>query len=352
MNIEWLEIIKQTFLVSGFVLFMMLIIEYINVRTKEKWSKPLQKSRWLQLIIAVILGVTPGCAGIFATVSLFTHNIINFAALLGGTIAAVGDEAFIMLTLIPSTAIKILVLTFIIGIIAGTIFNLFFKSKPIPKFEKHLEMHGDDCCASPTHQHHNHKTIEKTYRFTFARSMFLSILILIIFSQFAQFNTSQTSVPQESLFSPESLIFMFMGLVSMFIIITVPEHFLMEHLWGHVIKKHFLRLFLWTLGALFFIAVFSEYFQIGEWVKVNPISVLLIALAVGLLPTSGPHIIFITLFMQGVIPFSFLLANSIVQDGHGGIPLLAEARTSFFKIKAIKLLIGLLVGFLGIYFKF
>ena len=68
MNIEWLDIIKQTFLVSGFVLFMMLIIEYINVRTKEKWSTPLKKSRWLQLIIAVVLGVTPGCAGIFAGV--------------------------------------------------------------------------------------------------------------------------------------------------------------------------------------------------------------------------------------------------------------------------------------------
>jgi hypothetical protein len=351
MNIEWLEIIKQTFLVSGFVLFMMLIIEYINVRTKENWSKPLQKSRWLQLIVAVVLGVTPGCAGIFATVSLFTHNIINFAALLGGTIAAVGDEAFIMLTLIPSTALKILLLTSFIGIISGILFNLFFKSKPLPKFEKHLQVHGDDCCAKGPHEHHTH-VHEKKYGFTFARSMFLSILILIIFSQFAQFNTSHTSVPQESLFSPEAIIFMFMGLVSMFIIITVPEHFLMEHLWGHVIKKHFLRLFLWTLGALILIAVFSEYFQIGAWVKVNQVFVLIIAVAIGLLPTSGPHIIFITLFMQGMIPFSFLLANSVVQDGHGGIPLLAEDRASFFKLKAIKFFIGLLVGFLGIYFKF
>ena len=347
MNIEWLEIIKQTFLVSGFVLFMMLIIEYINVRTKEKWSKPLQRSRWLQLIIAVVLGVMPGCAGIFATVSLFTHNIIIFASLLGGAVAAVGDEAFIMLTLIPSTAIKILVLTFIIGIVSGVIYNLFFKSKPLPKFEKHLLVHGDDCCAKGPHEHHAH-VHEKKYGFTFARSMFLSILVLIIFSQFAQLKQT----PSESLFSPETLIFILMGLVAMFIIITVPEHFLMEHLWGHVIKKHFLRLFLWTLGALLLIAVFSEYFQVGEWVKIHPVFVMIIAAAVGLLPTSGPHIIFITLFMQGVIPFSFLLVNSVVQDGHGGIPLLAEDRFSFFKLKAIKFGIGLLVGFLGIYFKF
>lgn len=349
MNIDWLDIIKQTLLVSGFVLFMMLIIEYINVRTKEKWSKPLQKSRWLQTLIATVLGIIPGCAGIFAVVSLFTHNIINFSALLSGTIAAVGDEAFIMISLIPDTALKIFALVSVIAIITGLIFNLILKPGIKPKFEKHLQMHGDDCCAKGPLEHHTH-IHEKKYGFTFARSMFVAILVLIIFSQFVELGHEGNH--DHGLLSPETLIFIGMGLISLFVIITVPEHFLMEHLWGHVLKKHFARLIIWTLGALIFIAFLNQYLPLDEWVKANSLWVLFLAIGVGILPTSGPHIIFITLFMQGAIPFSFLLANSIVQEGHAGIPLLAEDKISFLKIKAIKIVIGFIAGLCGMYFSF
>ncbi len=37
----------------------------------------------------------------------------------------------------------------------------------------------------------------------------------------------------------------------------------------------------------------------------------------------------------------------IVQDGHGLLPLLAESRREFFKIKGINLLVGFLVGLIG-----
>ncbi|NCO54987.1 MAG: hypothetical protein COS14_10690 [Bacteroidetes bacterium CG02_land_8_20_14_3_00_31_25] len=351
MNIDFLDIFKQSFLVSGFVLFMMLIIEYINVRTKEKWSSPLKKSKWVQLIIAIFLGVTPGCAGIFAVVSLYTHNIINFSALLSGTIATVGDESFIMLSLIPLTAIKIFVYVAIIAFVAGIVFNFIIKKQINPKFEKHLQLHGDDCCAKGPFEHHTHKH-EKKYGFTFARSMFVAILILIIFSQFVEFGNLHEAGHEHSVFSSETIIFFGMGLISLFVIITVPEHFLMEHLWGHVLKKHFARLIMWTLGALIFIAFLNQYLPFDEWTKANSFWILLLAIGVGILPTSGPHIIFITLFMQGAIPFSFLLANSIVQEGHGGIPLLAEDKWSFVKIKLIKITIALIIGLLGMYFTF
>jgi len=44
------------------------------------------------------------------------------------------------------------------------------------------------------------------------------------------------------------------------------------------------------------------------------------------------------------------LANSIVQDGHGSLPLLAESRRGFFIIKAINLAVGLFVGLIGLAF--
>ncbi len=53
---------------------------------------------------------------------------------------------------------------------------------------------------------------------------------------------------------------------------------------------------------------------------------------------------FVTLYAQGSIPFSILLASSIVQDGHGMLPVLAHSRRGFVLIKAINFAVGLVVG--------
>ena len=70
---------------------------------------------------------------------------------------------------------------------------------------------------------------------------------------------------------------------------------------------------------------------------------ILLAIVIGLIPESGPHLVFVTLFASGVIPFPVLLANSIVQDGHASLPLLADSKASFLKAKAIKVGIALIV---------
>jgi len=75
--------------------------------------------------------------------------------------------------------------------------------------------------------------------------------------------------------------------------------------------------------------------------------VLLVACLVGLVPESGPHLVFLTLFTQGAVPFSVLLASSVVQDGHGMLPLLADSRLDFFRIKAINFVVGILLGLVG-----
>ncbi|MDD3643774.1 MAG: putative manganese transporter, partial [Candidatus Krumholzibacteria bacterium] len=64
----------------------------------------------------------------------------------------------------------------------------------------------------------------------------------------------------------------------------------------------------------------------------------------GLIPQSGPHLIFVTLYAAGFIPMSVLLANSIVQDRHGMLPMLAHSPRVFLLIKSIKLVFGLAIG--------
>jgi hypothetical protein len=54
--------------------------------------------------------------------------------------------------------------------------------------------------------------------------------------------------------------------------------------------------------------------------------------------------IFVTLFAQGSIPFGILLASSVVQDGHGMLPLLAESKRGFISVKIVNFAVGLIVG--------
>jgi hypothetical protein len=57
--------------------------------------------------------------------------------------------------------------------------------------------------------------------------------------------------------------------------------------------------------------------------------------------------VFITLFASGHIPFSILLANSVVQDGHTALPLLAESKRGFLWAKLINVTVGLVAGIAG-----
>ena len=110
-----------------------------------------------------------------------------------------------------------------------------------------------------------------------------------------------------------------------------------------------LRIFLWTFATLFILNLLHQYIHLEEIITENLTLVLLIAVLVGIVPESGPHLVFVILYASGDIPLSILLASSIVQDGHGSLPLLAESPKSFFKVKAINVAIGLIIGGVVLY---
>jgi hypothetical protein len=54
--------------------------------------------------------------------------------------------------------------------------------------------------------------------------------------------------------------------------------------------------------------------------------------------------IFVMLYARGLIPFSILLASSIVQDGHGMLPLLSYTVRDSLLIKVFNLVFGIVIG--------
>jgi hypothetical protein len=122
------------------------------------------------------------------------------------------------------------------------------------------------------------------------------------------------------------------------------KHFIVAHLWGHVIKKHFLPVFLWTLGTLYAFEFLLYYFDLETWLHSDPSHIfymLLIAIVIGWIPQSGPHFIFAQMWISSLVPFGIFLANAIVQDGHTSLILLAESRRQFLWLKAIKSAVAL-----------
>ena len=350
------DAIKQTLMITSFVMVMMLIIEYFNVRTQGAWSKGLQSSKFSQILFSIILAIIPGCLGTFAVVSLFTHRIITFGALLAALIATTGDESFVMFSLMPATALKLNLILIVSAFVVGYFVDVIFKSPYYNGIhENHFQIHSEDQHESVSI---NPMSLKKNWmNISFERAILVFGLLLFIFALlFGFFNHDhandhlQIAIPNE--WGWMKVTFIIGSLIALLIVAIVPEHFLEHHLWEHIIKKHFPRIFLWTLAALLLITFLLQNVSIENWLRTNHLSVLFIALIIGIIPISGPHIIFITLFLSGAVPFSILLANSFVQDGHGALPLFAETKKNFLLSKSIKLVVGLLVGLAGYWLGF
>jgi len=359
------SVLKNTFLITGLVMVMMLLIEYLNVHSNGRSFNRLERSRFGQVLLGALLGLIPGCIGGFALVSLFTHRIVSFGALIAMMIAATGDEAFILFTLIPKTALVLNLILFPLAIAVGLLVDRFVKRFPVPFTRQHFAIHEHEHCAHGSSVKLNIRQIACNIRhISFERALLLFGLLIFVLSMLsgvlehdhsshvhdASCGHGHHHEAMNFLFSERwmNILFGILSIVVMVLIAAVDKHFLEEHLWGHIIKKHFLKIFLWTFGALLFIHVLLQYFDLAAWISDNPLPILLVAVLIGIIPESGPHIIFITLFAAGHIPFSVLLASSISQNGHTTLPLLAESKRGFLSAKLLCAAIALAAGLAGL----
>jgi hypothetical protein len=353
------DIFRNTLMITCFVVVIMLFIEILNLLTQGSWSKWLNKYKPLQVVIATILGTIPGCFGGFAVVGMWTHGVIGFGALVAAMISCVGDEAFVMLVQMPKTAFTLFGILILIGLAVGFLIDKLGISVEHPKkMEEHLVVHEHEhVCKHDLFR--NWKTNFKQLSFT--RVLLIAGVVLFILGMMNGFflhkeapiskptNIGFTLPLNEEWFNS---IFLVLAIIVLITFVFVDDHFLEEHLWKHIIKQHVPKLFLWTFAALLLIQFLTNSIEMITWVEKNQLWVLLFAVLIGVIPESGPHLIFITLFLSGAIPFSILLANSITQDGHSTLPLLAESKKGFLAVKLVNVSIGLLVGMVGYFMGF
>lgn len=347
-----LDTLRNSFLITGLVIIMMLMIEFINIHSGGRWFGKLRQHRFGQILLGAGLGLVPGCMGGFAVVSMYSHKLLSFGALIAMMIASSGDEAFVMLAMIPKQTLVLGLVLFVVAVLAGWIVDLFSKKSQTKHLgcDEEFQIHPDE------HQQkaEGKRVSLKNLRHASAEriALLLGVVIFIISLAFGLLEHEHEHEMVESgshlnIFD-EYWMNLFFAVISLFVvwfIATANEHVVKEHLWDHVIRKHFFSIFLWTLGALLVIEIGLHYLDMESWINSNIPWMILLALLIGIIPESGPHMLFVTLFATGTIPFSVLLASSISQDGHAALPLLAESKSSFVKAKIINALIAAVLGY-------
>ncbi len=343
----FLDVLRNSVLITGLVMIMMLMIEYVNIHSHGKWFTRLRQNRFGQVVLGAGLGLVPGCMGGFAAVSMFSHKLLSFGALIAMMIATSGDEAFIMLAMIPKQALLLMAILFVVAVLAGLLVDRF--TKP------HIHHHPEGCEEGYQIHEEESETVEKSsirnmkHASAERIALLLGVILFIIALAFGMLEHEHEEVAhtQLNIFNESwmNMIFAVVSLIVVWFIATAGEHVIKEHLWEHIIRKHFLSIFLWTFGALLIIQVGLHYFDIEALISNNIPWMILLAVLIGIIPESGPHLLFVTLFATGTVPFSVLLANSISQDGHASLPLLAESKRSFAKAKIVNALVAAVAGY-------
>ena len=423
----FIDILRNSVLITGLVVVMMMMIESLNIESRGMLFKGLRKTKVGQVVVAALLGSVPGCMGGFATVSLYTHRLFSFGALVAMMIASSGDEAFVMLAMIPDQALVIFAVLFVIAVVAGIIVDLIYdrKHKVHCGKHEHEECGMDPGCETGYMVHESTEGHEESHchtkgsgkaskrHFSWKRiSMFVGLALFIAalatgnlghdHHHEAAVDSSEHTHPHDAhlhneemllrhdhqnnehfheglvheghevhlheghghgehaaeatfhidLLSEDWMNVLFAGLsvIMLFVLLFASDHFVDEHLWDHIVKKHLPVIFAWTFGVLLVLGIALQYIDIEHWISDNTVLMILLATAIGFIPESGPHLIFVTLYAAGVIPMPVLLASCISQDGHASIPLLAESKKSFVYAKLLNCFVALTAGYAAMLF--
>ncbi len=327
------DVLGHALMITGFVFVMMLIVEVVNVASAGALQKTLGRGGAATYLGAGLPGIAPGCLGSFAAVVVYVHRALPRGALVANMIATSGDEAFVMLALFPGNALLLFAVLLAYGVVVGIVVDRVAGRTTF----------GGAPCATGLVVHETERIHLLARPAALAGCSFVRATLCLSLGLFLLAVATGSVGPSEWNWVRMSLLGL--GAIALWIAFAVPEHFLEEHLWPHVAREHVPRIFLWVLGVLLVLAAAeTTEVPLADVVGGHPWIALVVAALLGIVPESGPHLVFVTLFAQGALPFSVLLASSVVQDGHGMLPLLAESRREFFKIKLINLAAGLLLG--------
>ncbi len=336
------------FQVSVFVAATLLIYYYLIDRLPQLQLSYLRaKSGILEVSSASVLGALPGCGGAIIVVTQFTKKQASFGSVVAVLTATMGDAAFLLLATRPVDALLMMLVGVFVGIISGQLVNSLHKTTSFQP--SNAEQYSEELQCQP-------RAI-KFSRPVWKFSMLPSLIVAFVIATNADLSVFGSNI--------NNGIILFGSIMALFIVVmwalsstgsnykqitseeapcTPPSK-----LTKVLMDTHFVTAWVVASFMLFEILVNVVGIDLTAWFSEYAYLAPLVAVAIGLLPGCGPQIVVMTLYIQGIIPFSAMAANAISNDGDALFPAIALAPKAALVATAYTTIPALLVGY-GLYF--
>ncbi len=316
---EFGEVIRASMIdayiqVSVFVGFTLFVFIGLDSLTKFDVKTFLSKTQKLHVGIAAFLGAIPGCGGAIIVVTQYIQGRISFGSLVAVLTATMGDAAFLILALEPTTGLLIFGIGIIVGSISGYIIDF---------------IHGTNFMQAETKIKVEFEKINKTFvsnfnffwLFLFIPGFVLGILVAFqIEFESASYNTFLIFIA-----SAGAILSIFMwslNPLSDFQCSTDKSRGLLSRV---VDTTNFVTT--WVISGFLVFEIFMYFTSLDLkiffdlWLPFVP----LVAILFGFLPGCGPQVVVATFYLNGYIPLSAELGNAISNDGDALFPAIALA---------------------------
>jgi hypothetical protein len=304
--------------VSVFVGFTLMVFIGLDSLTKFDIHSFLEKTKNFHVPIASFLGAIPGCGGAIIVVTQYIQGRISFGSLVAVLTATMGDAAFLILAMEPSTGLLIFVLGIFVGTISGYVVDL---------------IHGRSFMMTNSDIELEFEKLKKTFvsKFNifwlmlFIPGFFIGILLAFQIDVDTFFDLPINISIVLLLGSAGAILSIFMwslNPLSDFQCSTDKSRGFVSRV---VDTTNFVTT--WVISGFLVFEIFMYFTNIDLklffdlWLPFVP----LIAILFGFLPGCGPQIVVATFYLNGYIPLSAELGNAISNDGDALFPAIALA---------------------------
>ena len=315
---EFGEVIRSSMIdayiqVSVFVGFTLFVFIGLDSLTKFDVKNFLSKTQKFHVGIAAFLGAIPGCGGAIIVVTQYIQGRISFGSLVAVLTATMGDAAFLILAIEPTTGLLIFGIGIIVGSISGYLIDF---------------IHGINFMQSETKIKVEFEKINKTFvsnfnffwLFLFIPGFILGILVAFQIEFSPAYNSLLVFVA-----SAGAILSIFMwslNPLSDFQCSTDKSRGLLSRV---VDTTNFVTT--WVISGFLVFEIFMYFTSLDLkiffdlWLPFVP----LVAILFGFLPGCGPQVVVATFYLNGYIPLSAELGNAISNDGDALFPAIALA---------------------------
>ncbi len=385
--------------VTVFVGAVLLLFGFIDYKQQGAFINAISNAKKLQPFIGALLGILPGCGGSILIMPLYVKGTVSFGTVIATLIATAGDSAFLTLTQAPVDFIYITLLCLVVGTASGyltdylgigewlrkktkkpVIENLQKEHEAAEALLDELQCDGHTC-RSRDLRHFGHEEGDEidmllhhgkdagkekrrhllTHKGYIVFWVVLSIGFVLGIIELTQIDlNTQLGIPNLGYI---------IGIIGMAIVLLYSfcasrllkaqthedvEHklnSLKETLIHNAQETAFVGLWVFVAYLVYEIVVYAiggESVVMGFMTAAGLSSVILGAV-LGIIPGCGPQVIFVSLYLKGMFPFSALFANAISQDGDALFPLIALDKKAAFWATVINTVVAFVIG-VGAYY--